>query len=161
MLWKYFYISLQFSCRSLKTHESHEDFSLCNIARKRTPMILSKALMGQLVFSPPLPSSVSLPSPSPSPPLFVHFPFSHPVSLSHSLSLAPSFSPLPSFSHLPPSLSPRIQQDVGGMKLAIEMVRGDKRERDRGGRDSWRDRDRGSRRRSRSPIRDRRRSPPR
>jgi RNA recognition motif-containing protein len=50
--------------------------------------------------------------------------------------------------------------DVGGMKLAIEMVRGDKRERDRGGRDSWRDRDRGSRRRSRSPIRDRRRSPP-
>jgi hypothetical protein len=51
-------------------------------------------------------------------------------------------------------------QDIGGMKLAIEMVRGDKRDRDRGGRDSWRggDRDR-SRRRSRSPIRGRRRSP--
>jgi hypothetical protein len=50
--------------------------------------------------------------------------------------------------------------DIGGMKLAIEMVRGDKRDRDRGGRDSWRggDRDR-SRRRSRSPIRGRRRSP--
>ena len=63
------------------------------------------------------------------------------------------------------------------MKLSIEMVRGERRDRDRGG--SWedrggswgdrggswgdrsRDRDRGGRRRSRSPIRDSRRSPPR
>ena len=49
------------------------------------------------------------------------------------------------------------------MKLSIEMVRGEKRDRDRGGPwgDRSRDRDRGGRRRSRSPIRDRRRSPSR